>query len=188
MTSMTRIAGLALLVAIAAAACGCAPTIGNSLDWQEKSFRKVVSNAARYGDDRLAFASQIDANGLCREGVVQQFAIEVNGFPEQATVSLRSLPDFRAEVWFRGFDPKKLKINAASLVDNRGHTFKLREVRPSYGCAAELAVDRSQNANWMEFNNREYLLTLKVNFTYDGMPMTAAFDRIYCVFDRFPGS
>ena len=178
----------ALLFASIAVLAGCAPTVGNSLDWQEKSLRKVTANVPRYGDDRLAFASKTTETGLADDGVVQQFAIEFRGFPEQATVSLRCLRDFRAAVWFRGFEAGKLKDIKASLVDNRGHEFKLSRVRPSYGCAAELAVDRRQNADWMEFNNRSYFMTLTVEFTYDGKPMKAHFPKILCVFDKYAES
>jgi hypothetical protein len=179
----------ALIAVSLAALTGCVPTVGNTLDWQEKSFRKVTTNVPRYGDDRLAFASQVDANGLLKEAVIQQYAIVVRDFPEQATVSLRCLSDFRAAVWFRGFDPGKLKVTAATLIDNRGNTFTLRQARkPSYGCAAELLVDRKQNANWLEFNNREYFLTLTVEFTHDGQRMTAVFPKICCVFDKRAGT
>jgi hypothetical protein len=177
-----------LFLVFFAGLAGCAPVVGNSLDWQESSFRRVTANAPRYGDARLAFASEVSADGLAKEWAVQQFAIEVRGFPEQATVSFRCLRDFRAAVWFRGFDPEKLKVDAASLTDNRGHTFKLSRVRPSYGCAAELAIDRKENAYWMEFNNRDYYVTLTVKFTYDGREMTASFPNIYCVFAKFTGT
>jgi hypothetical protein len=179
---------LTVLAALMITSVGCVPTEGNSLDWQEKSLRKVTANVPRYGDERVAFTVQADANGLAGDGVIQQFPVKVNGFPEMATVSFRSLKEFRAEVWFRGFDPKKLVINQASLVDNRGHIFKLyRTSHPSYGSAAELAVDRAQNANWMEFNNREYFLTLAINFTYDGQPLSANFPKVYCAFTK-PGN
>jgi hypothetical protein len=178
----------ALLALLLTGLAGCAPTMGNSLDWEEKSFRKVTANVPRYGDERLTFASQVDANGLAAGDVVQQYAVSVRGYAGQATVSLRCLPGFRAAVWFRGFDPDKLRDIRATLVDNRGHTFTLRSVRPSYGCSAELLVDKRQNADLMEFNNREYFLTLTVEFTHDGQPLTASFPKVYCAYDKRTGN
>ena len=180
---------LALLpAAVLSGLAGCAPVNGNTLDWQEKSFTKVRPNTVRSGLESLAFAAQADAKGLAERDAVQEFPIEVRGLPVQASVSVRSLPDFRAVVWFRGFEPRRLVLEEVSLVDNRGHIFKLRKIRPTLDCAAELLVDRNQNADWLEFNNREYFLTLTARFTYDGKPLTATLPKIYCVFDKLVGN
>ena len=167
---------------------GCAPITGNTLDWQAKSFAKVRPNTVRSGLESLAFAVQTDAKGLAERDAVQEFPIEVRGFPVQASVSLRSLPNFRAVVWFRAFEARKLVLEEVSLSDNRGHQFKLRKIRPTFDCAAELLVAPNENAEWLEFNNRDYFLTLTVRFTYDGKPLTASLPKIYCVFDKLIGN
>jgi len=162
---------------------GCAPT-GNTLDWWENSYCKVQPNSARTaGTSGLAFATTVDAQGRAAEGVLQSRSIQIRGQTHQGTVSLHNQTGFVASVWLMGFEPKDLSVQAKDFVltDNRGHRFTVQPVTPSYGCAAEFRVDPAQNANWMEFNNRSYWLSLEIGFTYAGQPMKISWPRIYCV-------
>ena len=169
------------------AAAGCNRVTGSPLDWGENSFLRVASGATRgLTSDRLGFATQVDAHGRLKEAVAKEFPVELRGMPETAVVGFHTLDGFNAAIWFRGFDASKLVVSAEniSLVDNRGNRFAVQTVEPGYDCAAEFRVDPVTNAIYMEFNNRDYYLTLNVSFTYDGRALTASWPKIYCVFDN----
>jgi hypothetical protein len=180
-------AALTALSVLLLAMAGCNRITGSPLDWGENSFRKVPTGATRgLTGDRLDFAAQVDAQGRLKEAAFKEYPVEIRGMPESAVVGLHALDGFNAAIWFRGFDASKLAVSAAdvSLVDNRGNRFTVLAVKPGYDCAAEFRVEPTENAIYMEFNNRDYYLTLNISFTYDGKAMTASWPKVYCVFDN----
>ena len=177
----------ATLFSVLAAAAGCLPSTGNPLDWQEKSLAQVGAGTMREADMAgLVFATSVDARGFAAEQALAEFPIRVDEFRDRATVSLRCLAGFEAAIRFQGFEARKLVVRAENirLTDNRGHTFQLRPAQPGYGVAAVFRVDPEQNAQYLEFNNREYFLSLEINFTYEGQPLKAAWPKIYCAIDK----
>ena len=173
---------------------GCAPSAFTSLDWGDKSFRRVAQDKKR-GDDpyeNFAFAVVVDADGTVQRGVVKQFSAGARGPAAEATATLISRGADLAIVEFSGFSPKDLSIHTPDIVlrDNRGHQFQLKRCRiwPYDEGDIQFLVSRKQNARWMEFNNRNYQLSLKINFTYGGQRLRAIWPRIYCMYGNPPRS
>lgn len=180
--------------------CGCAPrvtfppTARMNLEWgEERSFRKGMPPSG--GIPQLAFATGMDDAGLAKDGVHRVFKIEKQGVSNQLRITFRTRGLDHGAIIALGYEPRRnpedaprLQVGPGSilLVDNRGHRFTIHPLKRSNPWEREFLLDEKEYRRWMEFNHKEYYLTLEVRFIYGGQKMDAIWPKIYCVFRNPP--